>query len=144
MAFPTPEADTTAEPGQTTLILAYLDSVVALINQHFADASQHVPPTTIQQSNQTGTAYTLVLSDAGKVVEMNNASPNTLTVPPFSSVAFPIGTMLEVYQQSSGTTTIAAGAGVTVRNAGALRAQYSTAALRKRDTNTWVVSGDMA
>ncbi len=97
----------------------------------------------VQAVGPTGN-YTLQLSDAGKVIEMNSASPNTLTVPPNSSVAFPIGTVLEVYQQSSGTTTIAAGAGVTVRNAGNLRAQYSTAGLRKRATDTWVVSGDMA
>ena len=45
---------------------------------------------------QTGTAYTLVLADAFKLVAMNNAAANTLTVPPNSSVAFPIGTRIDL------------------------------------------------
>jgi hypothetical protein len=98
---------------------------------------------TLELNTQTGTTYTLVLADAGKIVEMNNASPNTLTVPPNSSVAFPVGTVIDVYQMGVGTTTVAQGSGVTVRNAGQLRAQYSEASLRKRATNEWVLRGDL-
>ena len=96
------------------------------------------------QNTQTGTSYTLVLADEGKVVEMNNASANTLTVPPNSSVAFPIGAVIEVYRMGAGSTTVVAGSGVTVRNAGSLRAQYSTASLRKRATDEWVLAGDLS
>jgi hypothetical protein len=101
--------------------------------------------TTAAVNTQTGTSYTLVLSDAGKVIERNNAAANTLTVPPNSSVAFPTGTVLEAVQLGAGTTTIVAGSGVTIRTPStlALRAQYSSVALRKRGTDEWVLAGDI-
>lgn len=101
---------------------------------------------TISSSTQTA-SYTLALADAGTVVEMNVASANTVTIPPNSSVAFPVGTILEICQVALGQTTVAAGAGVTIRNPGtslAARAQWSTLSLRQRATNEWVLGGDMA
>ena len=63
-------------------------------------------------ANTQTASYTLVLGDAAKAIEMNVASANNLTVPPDSSVAFPVGTVLEVLQYGAGQTTIvAAGAG---------------------------------
>src|SRR5690606_37726486 len=47
---------------------------------------------------QTGTAYTLVLADAFTMVAMDNAAANTLTVPPNSAVAFPVGTRVDLSQ----------------------------------------------
>ena len=49
-------------------------------------------------NEQTGTAYTLVGGDAGKLIKMTNAAANTLTVPPSSSVNFDIGTTINVVQ----------------------------------------------
>ena len=98
-------------------------------------------------NTQTGTSYTLVLADAGRVVEMNNGSANTLTVPNNSTAAFPIASVIEVVQYGAGATTIAAAGGVTIRSAGGvlgLRAQYSGATLYKRATNEWVLVGDIA
>lgn len=92
-------------------------------------------------------SYTLALSDAGNVVEMNAAAANTLTVPPNSSVAFPIGTLIGVDQIGSGKTTIAPGSGVTIRSAGgltSLKEQYSSVTLRKRATDEWILVGDTA
>lgn len=93
-------------------------------------------------NTQTGTAYTLVLSDANKVIEMTNAGANTLTVPTNATVAFPIGTVIEVYQGGAGQTTIAA-PGVTIRapDGQKLAKQYSTASLRKRAADEWVLAG---
>lgn len=102
--------------------------------------------TGIYQQTKT-TSYTLVLSDAGETIEMNSASATTLTVPPNSSVAFPLGTLIEVYRMGAGTVTLVAGSGVTltvpVGSPLTLRVQGSTAGLRKRATNEWVVSGDI-
>lgn len=95
----------------------------------------------------TGTAETLVLTDAGKRVTMDNASANTLTVPPNSTVAIAIGEQILVQQIGAGTTTIAAGAGVTVRSRGTLVAiagQWGVVALIKDDTNLWTLAGDRA
>jgi len=98
-------------------------------------------------NNQTTTAYTLVLADAGKAVEADNASANTLTVPPNSSVAFPTGTQIIVIQQGAGATTITAGAGVTLRSkddALDIGGQYASVALIKRGTDEWYVTGALA
>lgn len=89
--------------------------------------------------------YTAVITDVATVIEMNVASGNVLTIPPNSSVPFPVGTIIEVYQMGAGQTTITAGAGVTFRAPrGAKTAvQYSTASVRKRATDEWIVSGDV-
>lgn len=101
----------------------------------------------IAANRQTG-SYTLVLSDAGKVVEMNVAGSNNLTVPPNSSVAFPTGTTLEVLQYGAGATTVVAGVGVTVRVVASatlvLAERYAAATLRKIATDEWILTGQLA
>ena len=98
---------------------------------------------TVATNVQTA-SYTLVTGDAGKCVEMNVAGANTLTVPTNATAAFPVGTVLQVRQVGAGQTTIAPGAGVTLRYASSLttRAQWSTLTLHKRGTDEWVVGGD--
>lgn len=93
----------------------------------------------------TGTTYTLVLSDNGKIVEASNASAITITVPLNSSVAFPVGTQIQILQTGAGQISIAGASGVTVNaNPGLkLRAQWSIATLIKRATDTWVLVGDI-
>jgi hypothetical protein len=99
--------------------------------------------TLITENAQTGTSYTLVLADASKFVSMNNASANTLTVPPNSSVAFPTGTRLMVQQRGAGSTTIAAGSGVTINAPAsaplAIAEQYGSRGLLKTATDTWQI-----
>ena len=99
---------------------------------------------------QSGTTYTLVLADAGKYVEMNNASANTLTVPLNSSVAFPTGTEITIIQTGAGATTVAPDAGVTVdyyslssAATRVIKGRWSAATLIKRATNTWVLIGNL-
>lgn len=97
-------------------------------------------------ANTQTVSYTLTLADVGKCVEMNLAGANNLTVPPVSTAAFDIGSVIEVLQLGAGQTTIVAGAGVTLRSAGGrlkLAGQYSSAALRMRASNEWVVVGDL-
>jgi len=91
-------------------------------------------------------SYILVLADKAKVVEMNVASANNLTVPTNSSVAFPTGTQIHIVQTGSGQTTVVAAGGVTINSATTLklRARWSAATLIKRDTDTWVLVGDLA
>jgi hypothetical protein len=94
--------------------------------------------------NTQTASYTLVLADAGKLVEMNVASANTLTVPLNASVAFPVGTVINVRQYGAGTTTI--GGSATIRSRGALvnlAGTYAEATLTKRATDEWVASGDL-
>ena len=100
----------------------------------------------ITTNRQTGTTYTLVLTDADKLVEMNSVSGNTLTVPANSGVTFSIGTQILVAQYGSGQTTMVAGSGVTLRSAGSrvkLASQYSGLTLIKINTNEWYLFGDL-
>lgn len=99
----------------------------------------------VATSAQTA-SYTLVAADRAKMVEMNVASANTVTVPPNSSVAYPVGTKIDILQVGAGQTTIAAGAGVTVNATPGLkiRAQWGSATLIKRATDTWVLVGDLS
>lgn len=105
------------------------------------------PPFSI--NSQTGTTYTLVIGDQSNEVRMSNAAANNLTVPPNSSVAFPIGSQIVVHQGSTGRTKLVPGSGVTfVYPANAL---YSTGLflagqgnkifLFKTATDTWEVYG---
>lgn len=94
---------------------------------------------------QSGTAYTLALTDAGKMVEMSNASAITLTVPTNGSAAFPVGTQIDLLQTGAGTVTVG-GAGVTLQSNGSklkLNGQYAAATLIKRATDTWVLIGNL-
>lgn len=96
---------------------------------------------------QTGTTYTLALTDANNtVVELNNASSIALTVPLNSSVAFPTGSQITLLQTGAGQVTVAGAGGVTVNATPGLklRAQWSSATLVKRATDTWVLIGDVS
>lgn len=96
-------------------------------------------------SNQQVASYTLALSDVGKMVEISNGSANTLTVPPSSSVNFPVGSQIVVVQTGVGQTTLTPGSGVTINGTPGLklRAQWSSATLVKRSTDTWIAFGDL-
>jgi hypothetical protein len=80
-------------------------------------------------ANRQTASYTLIASDADKLVEMNVASANNLTVP---ASTFSAGTQILLAQYGAGQTTIVAGSGMTIRSNGAklkLNAQYSGATL---------------
>jgi len=95
-------------------------------------------------NNQTGTTYTLALTDNGKIVTLNNASAITLTVPTNASVAFPIGAQIFLAQLGAGQVTVSSSATLRSTPGAKLRAQYSTAVLLKIDTDTWSLSGDIS
>jgi len=100
---------------------------------------------TLVTNGQTA-SYTTVLTDKDKLVELAVATANNLTVPPNSSVAYPIGTQITVLQTGAGQTTVVAGSGVTINATPGLklRAQWSSATLIKRATDTWVLVGDLS
>lgn len=113
------------------------------VNQTDAATKAYVDSVVI--ATKTASA-TLALTDVGDVVEMNLATANTVTVPPFSTVAIPVGSTIDIIQYGAGQTTIVAGAGVTLRSSGnklKLSGQYSGASLYKRATDEWIVIGDL-
>jgi hypothetical protein len=97
-------------------------------------------------TNRQTASYPLVLTDADKLVEMNVAGANDLTVPLNSSVAFPIGTQILLAQYGAGQTTVVATGGVTIRSNGGklkLNVRYSGATLIKIATDEWYLFGDL-
>jgi len=91
--------------------------------------------------------YTLVLTDAGKVIEINSGSSENVTIPPNSSVAFPTGTQIVVVRLGAGDVTIVEGSGVTTRSDGdkaKIKSQYSSCVLIKHETNEWYILGNLA
>ena len=103
--------------------------------------------TNLTLNAQTGTTYTLVLTDAQKLVTLSNAGSITATVPPNSSVAFTVGDQVNLMQLGAGQVTVAAGSGVTVSSQGTklkLNGQYATGTLVKVATDSWVLIGNLA
>ena len=101
-------------------------------------------------NTQTGTSYTTVLGDNGKLVTQSNASAITTTIAPNSSVDYPTGAQITFAQYGAGQVTIQGGSGVTVVSTGAtaatpkLRVQYSTATAIQTSLNNWLVVGDIS
>jgi len=125
----------------TSTELGYLDGVTSAVQTQLDSKTAKLITT-----NRQTASYTLVLGDADKLVEMNVATANNLTVPPNSSVAFATGTQILLAQYGAGQTTIVAGSGVTIRSNGAklkLNVQYSGATLIKIDTDEWYLFGDI-
>ena len=92
---------------------------------------------------QTGTSYTLQLSDAGKFVTLTNGAAITLTVPDNATSAFPTGTRISFAQLGAGQVTVAPSGGVTINADPGLKvaAQYGGAELVKLGTDEWLLVG---
>jgi hypothetical protein len=99
---------------------------------------------------QTGTTYTTALADNGKLVTLSNTSAIVVTIPPFSSVAYPVGAQLNFVGINTGPVTFAQGAGVTIVSTGAtasapaLRARYSSATAICISQDNWLIAGDIS
>ena len=90
--------------------------------------------------------YTLVLTDAGKVIEINSGSSENVTIPPNSGVAFPLGTQVVVVRLGAGAVVITEGSGVTTRSDGdknKIKSQYSSCVLIKHETDEWYILGNL-
>ena len=102
---------------------------------------QGVPSLT--EINAQTSAYTTALADRDKLVEVSSATGVTVTIPTNASVAYPVGTSIDILQTGAGQVTIAGAGGVTVNATPGLklRTQWSSATMFKRAENTWVVFG---
>lgn len=88
---------------------------------------------------QTGTTYTFVLADAGKLVTASNASAQTYTIPLNASVAYATGTIIELLNISTGTVTLSPTGGVTLTGSTSI-GPGTRVRLTKTATNTWYVN----
>jgi len=126
------------------------DTSRAVTPETLAGMSDIVGPAAVTGSvnAQTGTTYTLVLTDAFKTVTMDNASANTLTIPANSSVAFSTGDRIDIWMKGAGATTVTGDTGVTLNGVsaggGAISAQYGAVSIVKVATDTWLMTGNHA
>lgn len=90
---------------------------------------------------QTGTTYTLVSGDLGKLVTLSNAAAITLTVP---SGLGAVAQRIDLAQLGAGQVTFL-GSGATIRTAATLklRIQYSGCSLVSIGSDEWLLVGDL-
>lgn len=105
------------------------------------------PKINLTTNAQTGTTYTLVASDSGKLVTSSNASAITITIP---ASTFAAGEQINVASIGVGLTSFAQGAGVTITSSGAtasapiIRARYCAATIICQTASTFLVIGDLS
>ena len=138
---PASEIDATAigSGSVSNTEFGYLDGVTSAIQTQIDTKTNKL----ITANRQTA-SYTLVASDADKLVEMNVGSANNLTVP---ASTFSAGTQILLAQYGAGQTTIVAGSGMTIRSNGGklkLSAQYSGATLVFISATESYLFGDIA
>lgn len=98
----------------------------------------------LPQNSQTG-AYALVLADAGKHISITTGG---ITIPANASVAFPVGTVVVIYNNSASSQTIAITSD-TLRLAGTATTgsrtllQRGFCTLTKVASTEWVASGNI-
>lgn len=126
---------TAARVATTTRVLSYQPSTGTLSTTEMTVNGnlRH-----LRTENVKTASHTLELADWGKNVTFNNSTSATVTVPPNSSVAFAIGTIIYITKVGTGDLTLAAGAGVTLNKTGNFNDDEEIY-LRQRSANNWIV-----
>jgi hypothetical protein len=144
-----PSAPTAA--GESTTI-TQLQSVVVGPDMYDSDGNNPNTSALVQKytvkPDITDASYTFALGDEGaKCNVFNKADAQTATVPPNSSVAFPVGCVIPIYQHGAGLVTIAKGSGVDVVNRSGhtgSAGKYAFFGLFQKEADYWILFGDTA
>lgn len=150
-----PTAPATPANSISLATIAVGAGVTSILAANITDTREDVttnlpaPQLNFSVNTQTGTTYTTVLADNGRLVTQSNASSIVTTIPPNSSVDYPVGSQITFARYGAGSLTIQGGAGVTIVSTGAtaatpaLRVQYSTCTAIQTTNNNWLVVGDI-
>ena len=139
--------NTLSLPPTTTDTLAGIAATQTLTNKTLTAPVINTAKINLAFNAQTGTTYTLVAADSGKLVTSSNAAAVVITIPPS---VFAAGEQINVQSIGAGLTSFAQGAGVTITSTGAtatapiLRAQYSACTIICTASNTFTVIGDLS
>jgi len=95
----------------------------------------------------TGTTYSVVAADVGKMKATTNASAVTVTLPTPTSLSLAVGDIVYFRNQGAGIITFAAGAGATIADPSDLslvmRAQGCHAFAQVTSTTNWALDGGL-
>ena len=135
-----------------TAVTADLTTAQTLTNKTLTSPTINDPKLNLTLNAQTGTTYTFVLTDNGKLVTASNASAQTYSIPTNASVAYPVGTQINLIQIGAGQVTVNAvtsGTTTVLSNAATpaspkCRNQYASLTCIKVATDLWYVIGDIA
>ena len=136
--------------GSVTLSIDTATTVDLTTAQTLTNKVLTSPQINLGINAQTGTTYTTVLADNGKLVTLSNAGAIAVTIPPNSSVAYPVGAQINMAQLGAGQVTVSGDTGVTVVSTGATaaspktRAQYSTLTAVQTSADNWLIMGDIS
>lgn len=135
-------------PTTYPIFASYVDGQVLSASSMNGIATAMNEIAAVQLNAQTGTSYTLALTDAAKLVTLTNASAITLNINTDALVNFAIGTQVILYQGGAGQVTIAATTpGTTsIRSQGSklkIAGQYGVAGVMKVAANEWVAFGNL-
>jgi hypothetical protein len=112
-----------------------LQSNIILTNDHIDIVSETIT-----------SSVTLNINNKNRILKVNSSSAITLTIPSNASVPFPINTEVAIIREGSGTVSIAPGSGVTLLSTDSkrkIKGQYSSAALLKTASDTWLLIGSI-
>ena len=144
--FPTLNQNTIGTAAGLSATLAIASGGTGATSATGALAALSAAPLSVSINAQTGTTYTLALTDAGYLVTLSNAGAIALSIPVDAIVAFPVGTQILLMQLGAGQVTVAAvtpgTTSVNGKNGLKTAGQYAVIALLKVAANSWVVTGD--
>lgn len=143
MAF-TPKNWQNSPSAATPLSAEAMEDLEVRVTDYTDTQVQPLASSTVDTISVT-TSRALALTDVASKLRVSSGSTVTLTVPANATVAFPVGSVIEVFRLGSGAVAFSAAGGVTV-NAMALNiaAQYAGAVLHKVATNEWDLVGNLA
>jgi hypothetical protein len=107
---------------------------------------EYVYSTPTLYNPQTAT-HDITVSDNGKIIEMRNTTAASVEIPPNSVEALPTGSQVTILRAGTGAVSIVPKSGVTLNSAlnhRKIAEQWGAVTLIKRDTNSWVLIGDIA
>lgn len=118
------------------------DEEAIVVGSGIPGASKSIGVPSLAFNQQTGTNYTVQASDENKVIAMDNAAANTVTL----NAGIMSGTVeFGIAQLGTGATTVVAGAGVTISSIGTLqvRGQFAMMGLVQMTQDNWLLVGNM-
>jgi hypothetical protein len=109
-------------------------AAVHVATKNYVDTTRGQSTSNLRTAN-----YTLSLSDAGRVVEVNASTTTTVGVPTNATVAFPLGTVIRIRKIGTGDVIVSGTGSVVIDWASTfvVTTRYTVAEIHKRSADLW-------